>query len=604
VRRSLNSGRELGCRQAKRHSQEGLAMAFGTNDQLWPNATLPYDIDSADFPIDSADRDAIEDAIAEWNNNTVIRLVPRRDEADFIVFGDTGTTCSSSVGRRGGPQSITCDLEGGIFSGGNLIHEIGHAVGLKHEHQRPDPDGFVTVGDRSDETNCGIFDDGRLLTDYDCNSIMHYGTGSCGGITPVASGCSAIGQRTRLSGRDVWGASLLYGISMQSVLVWQDGATNSDIHASGFEEHGDRCCGPITVNRLTKNQQQTPEVGMAGSGNFVSVWADDRDGNGFFQIKMRGFGANGRQYISQRTVNVNAAGQQIKPDIAVANDGRFVVVWQDDTDKNNIFQIKARGFEPNGAERFTQRTINTRARGQQTVPRIAIAPDGFFVVVWEDDADGNGFTNIRMRGFHDDGTQRWAERRANRRSSGQQRRPQIAMGPFGDFVVVWEDDADKNGFYQIRMRAFTADGDQKFSERTVNKFARGQQIEPDIAVDDVFRSVVVWADDRDRNNFFQIRMRGFQADGVERLAEQTVNTDHEGQQRQPSIAMEANGRFTVAWQDDKDKDGLADVLVRGFDANGRELFAPRHVTNIPGGHKALPRITARAMSLIDVLNPF
>jgi hypothetical protein len=589
---------------SNRRSQEELTMAHGTSGERWPNATIPFDIDSADFPIGSADRTTITQAVAEWNDNTVIRLVPRQDEADFIVFGDTGTNCASTVGRRSGPQSITCDLEGGNFSTGNLIHEIGHAVGFHHEQQRPDNAGFVTVGSTSDSSNCGVITDGRLLTDYDCNSIMHYGPGGCGGITPVATGCAGIGQRTRLSGRDVWGASLLYGISMQTIVVWQNGETNCDVVASGFAERGRRSCGPLTVSRLTKNEQQTPEIGMAGNGNFVSVWADDRDGNGFFEIKMRGLGANGRQFISQRTVNVDAAGQQIKPDIAVANDGRFVVVWQDDTDRNNVFQIKARGFEANGAERFSARTVNTNARGQQTAPRIAIAPDGFFVVIWEDDADGNGLTSIRMRGFHADGTQRWAERRVNRRNRGQHRRPQIAMGPFGDFVIVWEDDADGNGVFQIRMRAYNADGTQKFSERTANTFARGQQLQPDVAVDDVFRPVVVWADDRDRNGFFQINMRGFDADGTERLAQRTVNTDHEGQQRQPSIAMEANGRFTVAWQDDKDKDGLADILVRGFDANGQELFSPRHVSNVPGGHKALPRITARAMSLIDVFNPF
>jgi hypothetical protein len=37
--------------------------------------------------------------------------------------------------------------------------------------------------------------------------------------------------------------------------------------------------------------------------------------------------------------------------------------------------------------------------------------------------------------------------------------------------------------------------------------------------------LVVWADDRDRNGFFQIRMRGFESDGRQRLSERTVNTD-------------------------------------------------------------------------------
>ncbi|MEK6304667.1 MAG: M12 family metallopeptidase [Acidobacteriota bacterium] len=583
-------------------------MAFGTNGQRWQNATIPYDIDSSDFPVGSPERAAIEQAIAQWNDNTVIRLVPRLDEWDFIVFEDTGTTCASGVGRRAGRQTVTCDLEGVGFSAVSLMHEIGHLVGFHHEQQRPDRNSFVSVGSTSDSVNCGVKNGERLLTDYDCDSIMHYPASGCGGISPIASGCSGIGQTVRLSGRDVWGASLLYEVPMHSVVVWEDDSDGDvlfDIHASGFAENGRRCCGPLRVHQLMANQQRTPEVGMAGNRNMVFVWADDRDGNGFFQIKMRGFGANGRQHFSQRTVNVHSAGQQIAPHVAVANDGRFVVVWQDDTDKNGIFQIKARGFESNGSERFSQRTVNTHPRGQQTAPRVAIAPDGFFVGVWEDDADGNRFTNIRMRGFQSDGTERWSERQVNVRSSGQQRRPQIAMGPFGDFVVVWEDDADKNGFFQIRMRAFNSDGNEKFSERTVNVVARGQQLEPDVAVDDVFRPVVVWADDRDKNGFFQIRMRGFESDGNERLSERPVNTDRDGQQRRPGIAMEANGRFTVAWEDDADNDGRAeDILVRGFSTNGEELFATRQVSNIPGGHKGRPRVTARAMDLLDLFNPF
>jgi hypothetical protein len=390
-------------------------------------------------------------------------------------------------------------------------------------------------------------------------------------------------------------------------VAWEDDSDDDtlfDIRASSFAEAGPRSCGPFRVHRLVANQQRTPEVGMAGNRNIVFVWADDRDGNGLFQIKMRGFGANGRQLFPASTVNVHAAGQQIAPHVAVANDGRFVIVWQDDTDENGVFQIKARGFKSNGSQRFSQRTMNTHARGQQTAPRVAIAPDGFFVVLWEDDADGNGFTNIRMRGFHADGSERWSERQVHVRSSGQQRRPQIAMGPFGDFVVVWEDDTGNNGVFQIRMRAFTADGNEKFSERTVNVVARGQQLEPDVAVDDVFRPLVTWADDRDRNGFFQIRMRGFESNGRERLSERTVNTNAAGQQRRPGIAMEANGRFAVAWEDDRNNDGRARILVRGFSADGTELFAPRHVSNISGGHKRCPRVAARARDLLDVLNPF
>lgn len=525
-------------------------MAFGTFNELWPNATIPYVIDEADFPDDSPDRIEIDAAIREWNDNTVIELVGRRSEQDFIVFKDTGTVCASAVGRAGeGGQSVTCDLEGGGFNRGSLMHEIGHAVGFHHEQQRPDRAGFVDVGSDVDAVNCAQLAGGRLLTDYDCGSIMHYPRSACGGITPVASGCLDLGQVDRLSGRDVWGASLLYQAPTRTVVVWQDAAVaagSPQVHTSGFVDTGARGLGPIPVNRRSGGVHRDPQVGMSRSGNMVIVWADDSDGNGLFQVAMRGFAANGHQHISERTVNKNAAGQQVTPDVAVDEVGRIVVVWADDTDGNGLFQIKARGFK-GGNERFSQRTVNRVARGQHTAPRVAIAPNGFFVVVWEDDTDLNGFTNLHMRGFHADGRERWSERRVHVSTSGQQRRPRIAMGPLGDFVVVWEDDRDSNGSFRIRMRAFTADGNEKFAERRVHAHAFGQYLEPDVAVDDVFRPVVVWSEDRDQNGEFQIRCRGFESDGRVRLAERTVNTDEEGQQRRAVIAMEANGRFVVAW---------------------------------------------------------
>jgi hypothetical protein len=583
-------------------------MAFGINGREWSNRTIPFVIDSGDFPIGSANRIAVETAIAEWNENTVIRLIPRLDESDFVVFGDLGTTCRSPVGRSGGRQVITCDLEGGLFTAGSLMHEIGHAVGLFHEQSRPDRNNFVSMG-TSTGVNCRIQNDGRLLTDYDCDSIMHYipnNPSSCN-ISLIPGGCRSIGQRVRLSGRDIWGASLLYNISMQSVVIWEDDSDVNNIfqvHKSGFSSTGKKCSGPVTVNSRASGQQLAPEVGMAGNRDMVFVWEDDTDGNGFFQIKMRGYGSTGRQSFSQRTVNSDGSGQQRKPHVSVAHDGRFNVVWEDDRDENGVFQIRMRGFNSNGSERFSDRTVNIKADGQQRNPRVAIAPDGYCVAVWQSDANNDGLFDIRMRAFNHDGTERWSDKRVNTRGRGNQRNPRIAIGPFGDFVVVWEDDLDRNGFFQIHMRAFDSNGNEKFTLRTVNTRSAGQQFSPDVAVDDVFRPTVVWSDDQDGNGFFQIRLRGFESDGTERLSERTVNTDADGQQFKPRICMEANGRFVVVWEDDRDNDGNFDILVRGFLPDGTEAFSPKNVSNIIGGTKQKPSIAAPAMDIWDVFNPF
>ena len=48
------------------------------------------------------------------------------------------------------------------------------------------------------------------------------------------------------------------------------------------------------------------------------------------------------------------------------------MVWEDDSNKNNIYQIYARGFYANGSERFGDITVNSVATGQQLKPVVAM----------------------------------------------------------------------------------------------------------------------------------------------------------------------------------------------------------------------------------------
>ncbi|HMB59094.1 MAG TPA: hypothetical protein VKN35_04195, partial [Xanthomonadales bacterium] len=209
--------------------------------------------------------------------------------------------------------------------------------------------------------------------------------------------------------------------------------------------------------------QNSPAVAVAANGSFVVAWEEDGDGNGLFQVWARGFHADGSERFSRITVNSVSAGQQRHPDIAMAPNGEFVVVWEDDPDNNGLYNILGRGFNANGTERFPDKTVARTGPGSELDPAIGMADDGSFVVTWADDTDYNGVFQVMARGFHANGTDRFSAFTVNTAGAFQQLQPDIAVAPNGDFVVAWADDQDANWFYQVLARGFFANGTERFS---------------------------------------------------------------------------------------------------------------------------------------------
>ncbi len=114
--------------------------------------------------------------------------------------------------------------------------------------------------------------------------------------------------------------------------------------------------------------------------------------------------------------------------------------------------------------------------------------------------------------------------------------PDVAAHPAGAFVVVWTDDRNENRIGQVRARAFAPDGTEAEPESTANPRGGGEQLRPGIAVDRSGRRYVVWEDDEDRNGVYQIHAQGTDAGGTAFLDSFTVNTYWRGQQRRPVVA--------------------------------------------------------------------
>ena len=124
-------------------------MAFISSNpsHFWCGDGVPFEV--ADDILDDSAKEIVREAVDLWNSLTSLRLFGRfNDELqpDYLVFTKHPSSCSGPIGRQTGPQLVGCPIGGaGGFTPGNVMHEIGHAVGFHHEHCRPDREQKITI---------------------------------------------------------------------------------------------------------------------------------------------------------------------------------------------------------------------------------------------------------------------------------------------------------------------------------------------------------------------------------------------------------------------------------------------------------------------------
>jgi len=187
------------------------SLSTDLSEKLWPSGKVFFRIDISV----NRWRATILEAIAEWESNTDLKFIEIQNRGgDYIDF-IRGEGYASSIGRQGNRQVLYIDADP---EKGKIMHEIGHAVGLWHEHSRKDRDNFIKVIPENIEENHELDFDIQCCdvstqhTQYDYGSLMHYPKDAFAktGNTIEPKENAEIGQRERLSETDKAGIKNLY----------------------------------------------------------------------------------------------------------------------------------------------------------------------------------------------------------------------------------------------------------------------------------------------------------------------------------------------------------------------------------------------------------
>jgi cyclophilin family peptidyl-prolyl cis-trans isomerase len=305
----------------------------------------------------------------------------------------------------------------------------------------------------------------------------------------------------------------------------------------------------IAINQITRGLQADPDIARAEDGTFIVVWhgrgAGDREG-----IFARRFNANGTAAGDQIRLNGTVGGTQQRPSIAMAPDGRAVVVWEGagGSDGDGIFM---RRLTRTGLLDGAETRVNTTTAGLQAYADVEMADDGTFVVTWSSRAaDANDWDVLAQR-FSANGTAQGSEITVNTTRTNSQYKSAVGIAEDGEFVVAWSSlnqDGDSWGVFSQR---FTAAGTTQGTETRINQTTSGEQQDVSLGVSAAGEFIASWNQRQSNGNGWEIFTRAFSADSVADGDEVLVNTGRSGSdsgnQTSPAVAIGESGAALVVF---------------------------------------------------------
>jgi len=363
-------------------------------------------------------------------------------------------------------------------------------------------------------------------------------------------------------GAAVYGVRLVPFQDGRFVVLWEGEGIDGDgrgIALRRFDSDGAPLSdGPLGVNASVLGDQRLGDVDAFSDGSFVVVYADELGDTNGYGVKARRFTSSAAPDGAEVAVNhVRTAGNQRAATVKVLSDDAWIAAFVE-VDEEWVVQgwgqqlfngtVWTRRFDKAGVPQSgrLETTANLINDGAQSRPAAGTAGNGNVLVAYESGLGKTKGGEVGAALFDSAGGLLVAEGAVNTTLGAGQRRPAVAGGPDG-FFVVWESEDQDGSSDGIFGRRYDVDGVAQGGELGINTTTTGYQRRPAVATDANGRSLVAWTAVADVGG--EITVRTFAADGTQLAGEKIVAAVAAGAQDLAAVtAVLGSDEFIVAWQ--------------------------------------------------------
>lgn len=303
------------------------------------------------------------------------------------------------------------------------------------------------------------------------------------------------------------------------------------------------------VNTTALGDQIRPEIAVLSDDRFVVVWTGEGQDGDDFGIGGRLFSQGAASLSEEFVVNSQTTLGQYDPSITVHQDG-FAVAWAGDTDPDAPleYDVYLRLFDKDSAAVGDDIQVNQYLPGDQWLPHLMSTSDGRLLVVWSSENQDGAGSGIMARWFDKDGVPEGDEVGLNTYWFSSQQDPAGAMLSDGSVAVTWSSFQQDGDLMGIFARIFDEDFAPLDEEFQTNQYLVDDQHFSHVLPLSDGGFLASWASWGQDGSKFGVYARAFGADGTASGDEFLLNSTTYSSQDHARLALLDDGRMVAVWQ--------------------------------------------------------